>query len=95
MDMDDSRLMARFQRLITELLAEKRLGPRSAELTDELHQTWREVNQRGLKKTSEYRNVMARADRHGLWLAGLVMLSSEMLGHPSVRSGEVRLRRFP
>jgi hypothetical protein len=52
MDMDDSRLMARFQRLITELLAEKRLGQRSAELTDELYQTWREVNQRGLKKTS-------------------------------------------
>jgi hypothetical protein len=57
MDMDDSRLIASFQRLITEILIEKRLGPRRPGLTDELYQTWREVDQRGLKKTPEYRNV--------------------------------------
>jgi hypothetical protein len=76
MNMDDSRLIARFQRLITETLIEKRLGQRRPELTDELFQTWLEVEQRGLKKTPEYRNVMLRADRHALWLAGLVRLSS-------------------
>jgi hypothetical protein len=76
MNMDDSRLIARFQRLITEILIEKRLGQRRPELTDEFYQTWLEVEQRGLKKTPEYRNVLLRADRHALWLAGLVMLSS-------------------
>ena len=40
------------------------------------YQTWLEVDQRGLKETPEYRNVMKRADRHALWLAGLVMLSN-------------------
>jgi hypothetical protein len=74
--MDESRLIARFQRLTTELLIEKRLGQRRPELTDELYQTWLEVDQGGLKNTPEYRNVMLRADRHALWLAGLVMLSS-------------------
>ena len=73
MNMDDSRLIARFQRLTTELLIEKRLGQRR---TDELHQTWLEVDHRGLKETPEYRNVMLRADRHALWLAGLVRLSN-------------------
>ena len=76
MNMDDSRLIAQFQRLITELLVEKRLGQRRSELTDELYQTWREVQQRGLNKTPEYRNVLLRADQHALWLAGLVRLSS-------------------
>src|SRR6516165_3131172 len=51
MNMDDSWLTARFQRLITELLIEKRLGQRRPELTDELYQTWLEVDQRGLKET--------------------------------------------
>ena len=74
--MEDSRLIARFQRLTSELLIEKRLGQRRPELTDELYQTWLEVDQRGLKETPEYRNVMLRADRHALWLAGLVRLSS-------------------
>jgi hypothetical protein len=74
MNMEDGRLIARFQRLTTELLIEKRLGRRRPELTDELYQTWLEVDQRGLKETPEYRNVMKRADRHALWLAGLVML---------------------
>jgi hypothetical protein len=76
MNMDDSRLIARFQRLTTEVLIEKRLGPRRPELADELFQSWREVEQRGLKKTPEYRNVMLRVDRHALWLAGLVRLIS-------------------
>jgi len=76
MNMDDSWLTARFQRLITELLIEKRLGQRRPELTDELYQTWLEVDHRGLKETPEYRNVMLRADRHALWLAGLVRLSN-------------------
>ena len=76
MNIDDSRLIVRFQRLITEMLVEKRLGQRRPELTDELYQTWREVEQRGLKETPEYRNVLLRADRHALWLAGLVGLSS-------------------
>jgi hypothetical protein len=76
MNMDDSRLIARFQRLTTEVLIEKRLGPRRPELADELFQSWRDVEQRGLKKTPEYRNVMLRVDRHALWLAGLVKLSS-------------------
>ena len=76
MNMDDSWLIGRFQRLITELLIEKRLGQRRPELTDELYQTWLEVDQGGLNKTPEYRNVMLRADRHALWLAGLVKLSN-------------------
>jgi hypothetical protein len=76
MNMDDSRLIARFQRLTTEVLIEKRLGPRRPELVSELFQSWRDVEQRGLKKTPEYRNLMLRVDRHALWLAGLVKLSS-------------------
>jgi hypothetical protein len=74
MNMDDSQLIARFQRLTTELLIEKRLGRRRPELADELYQTWLEVDQRGLNTTPEYRNVMRNADRHALWLAGLVRL---------------------
>jgi hypothetical protein len=74
MNIDDSWLIARFQRLITETLIEERLGRRRPELTDELYQTWLEVDQRGLNKTPEYRNVMRNADRHALWLAGLVRL---------------------
>jgi len=76
MNIDDSRLITRFQRLITEMLVEKRLGQRRPELTDEVYQTWREVEQRGLKETPEYRNVLLRADRHALWLAGLVRLAA-------------------
>ena len=75
MNMDDSRLIARFQLLMAETLIEKRLGQRRPDLTDELYQTWREVEQRGLNKTPEYRNVLLRADQHALWLAGLVRLS--------------------
>jgi|SRR5215470_3275886 hypothetical protein len=46
MNMEDSRLIAQFQRLTTELLIEKRLGRRRPELTDELYRTWLEVDQR-------------------------------------------------
>jgi len=35
-----------------------------------------ELEQRDLKKTPEYRNVMLRADQHAEWLAGLAGLSS-------------------
>jgi hypothetical protein len=82
MNMDDGGLIARFQRLTTELLIEKRLGQRRPELTRELYQTWLEVGQRGLKETPEYRNVMLRADRHALWLAGLVRLTSQDTAPP-------------
>jgi len=75
--LDDSRLIALFQRLTTELLIEKRLGQRRPELANELYQTWLELGQRGLKNSPEYRNVMLRADRHAFWLAGLVRLSSQ------------------
>jgi hypothetical protein len=52
MNIDDSQLIARFQGLITEMLVERQLGERRPELTDELYQTWREVEQRGLKETA-------------------------------------------
>ena len=76
LNIDDGRLIVRFQRLITEVLVEKRLGQRRPELTDELYQTWREVEQRGLKQTPEYRNVLLRADGHAFWLSGLVRLAA-------------------
>ncbi len=82
MNIDDSRLIVRFQRLITEMLVEKRLGRRRSDLTDELYETWREVEQRGLKETPEYRDVLLRADRHALWLAGLVRLAARPISSP-------------
>ena len=82
MNIDDSRLIVRFQRLITEMLVEKRLGHRRPESTDELYQTWREVEQGGLKETPEYRDVLLRADRHALWLAGLVQLAASPVSSP-------------
>ena len=82
MNIDDSRLIAQFQRLISEMLVEKRLGYRRPELTDELYRTWREIEQRGLKETPEYRNVLLRADRHALWLAGLVRLAAPPTSPP-------------
>jgi hypothetical protein len=86
MNMDDSRLIARFQLLMAETLIEKRLGQRRPDLTDELYQTWREVEQRGLNKTPEYRNVLLRADRHALWLAGLVRLAAPPVSLPETES---------
>jgi hypothetical protein len=82
MNSDDSRLIVRFQRLITEMLVEKQLGQRRPELTDELYQTWREVGRRGLKETPEYRDVLLRVDRHALWLAGLVRLAAPVVSSP-------------
>ena len=76
MNMDDSRIIARFQCLTTGLMAAKRLGQSRPEVADELYRTWLEPEQRGLKKTPEYRNVMLRADRQAWWLAGLARLSS-------------------
>jgi hypothetical protein len=79
MNIDDSGLIAEFQqRLITEMLVEKRLGQRRPELTDELYQTWREVGYRGLKDSPEYREVLLNA----LWLAGLVRLTSPDAASP-------------
>ena len=43
MNIEDSWLIARFQRFIAEFLIEKQLGQRRPELTDELYQAWREV----------------------------------------------------
>jgi len=86
MNMDDGQLIARFQRLTTELPIEKRLGQRRPELTDELYQTWLELDQRRLKESPEYRNVMLRADRHAFWLAELVKLSSRPDAAPSLTS---------
>ena len=82
MNIDDSRLIVRFQGLIIEMLVEKQLGQRRPELTDEVYQTWREVEQRGLKETPEYRDVLLRADRHALWLAGLVRLAAPPICPP-------------
>ena len=62
MNMDDSRIIARFQSLTTGFKAAKRLGQWRPDLADELYRTWVELEQRGLKKTPEYRNVMLRAD---------------------------------
>ena len=63
MNIEDSRIIARFQCLLTESLAAKRLGQWRPELKDALYQMWFEVlKQRGLKETPEYRNVMLRAD---------------------------------
>jgi hypothetical protein len=91
MNIDDSRLITRFQRLITEMLVEKRLGQRRPELTDEVYQTWREVEQRGLKETPEYRNVLLRADRHALWLAGLVRLAAPIASSPETERTDMFL----
>jgi hypothetical protein len=82
MNMDDSRLIVRFQRLIIEMLVEKRLGQRRPGLTDDLYKTWREVEQRGLKETPEYRDVLLRADQHAMWLAGLVQLAARPASSP-------------
>jgi hypothetical protein len=76
MNMDDSRIIARFQCLTTGHMAAKRWGQWRPDLADELYRTWLELEQRGLKISAEYRNVMLRADRQAWWLAGLARLSS-------------------
>jgi hypothetical protein len=74
MNIDDGRIIARFQCLTTGLLVVKRLGQWRPELIEELYRTSLELEQRGLKKSREYRNVMLRADRHAGWLAELARL---------------------
>jgi len=77
MKIEDSRIIARFQCLLTESLVAKRLGQWRPESKDALYQMlFEELGQRDLKKTPEYRNVMLRADQHAEWLAGLSRLSS-------------------
>ena len=77
MNIEDSRTIARFQCLLTESLVAKRLAQWRPELKDALYQMmFEELEQRGLKGTPAYRNVMLRADQHAEWLAGLARLSS-------------------
>ena len=83
MNIEDSGIIARFQCLLTESLVAKRLGQWRPELKDGLYQMmFEELEQRDLKKTPEYRNVMLRADQNAEWLAGLVRLSSPDHGLP-------------
>ena len=83
MDIEDSQIIARFQCLLTESLVAKRWGQWRPELKDALYQMlFKELEQRDLKKTPEYRNVMLRADQHAEWLARLARLSSPDPGLP-------------
>src|SRR5437764_8475764 len=77
------------QSLTTGFMAAKRLRQWRPDLADELYRTWVELEQRGLKKTPEYRNVMLRADRQAWWLAGLTRLSSPDPAPPSFFSKEI------
>jgi hypothetical protein len=62
---------------ILESMVAKRLGQSRPDSTDVLYQMlFEELEQRGLKGTPEYRNVMFRAHQHAEWLAGLARLSS-------------------
>jgi hypothetical protein len=83
MDPEDSRIIARFQRLTTELLAEKRLGQWHPELVDELYRTSLELEERGLKKSPEYRNALLRADQHAWRLVECARLSGSDAPAPS------------
>src|SRR6516165_3205725 len=76
MNIEDSRIIARFQCLLAGLMVAKRLGQSRPDSTDALYQMlFVELEQRGLKGTPEYRNVMFRVDQHAEWLAGLARLS--------------------
>src|SRR5947209_5835625 len=61
MNTEDSRIIARFQRLTTELLVEKRLGQWHPELVDEIYRTSLELEQRGLKTGVRKRHVVGRS----------------------------------
>jgi hypothetical protein len=76
MTMDDSRIIARFPCLTTGFMAAKRLGEWRPELADELYRTALVLEQRGLKKSREYRNVMLRADLQA-WLNGVYEAESK------------------
>ena len=83
MNIEDSWIIARFQCLLTESLVAKRLGQWRLELKDALYRMmFEELEQRDLKKTPEYRNVLLRADRQALWLAGLVRLAAPPISSP-------------
>ena len=83
MNVEDSGIIARFQCLLTESLVAKRLGQWRPELKDALYQMmFEELEQRDLKNSPEYRNVMLRADQHAEWLAGLARLGSPDHGLP-------------
>jgi hypothetical protein len=88
MNSDDGRLIARFQRLTTELLAEKRLGQWHPELVDELYRTSLELEQRGLKKTPEYRNAMVQADQQAWRLVEWARLSGSDPSSPPASAPE-------
>jgi hypothetical protein len=77
MNIEDSRIIARFKCLLTESIVAKRLGQSRPDSKDALYQMlFEELEQRGLKGTPEYRNVMFSADQHAeWWLAGLARLS--------------------
>ena len=75
MNTEDSRIIARFQRLTTELLVQKRLGQWHPEVVDELYRTSLQIEERGLKRTPEYRDAMVRAYDKACWLAELAKLS--------------------
>ena len=69
--------------MLTESLVAKRLGQWRPGLKDALYQMmFEELEQRGLKRTPEYRNVMLRADQHAEWLAGLAKLCSPNVALP-------------
>ena len=62
------QIIARFQCLLTESLVAKRLGQSRPDSKDALYQMlFEELEQRGLKGTPEYRNVMFREDQHAEW----------------------------
>jgi hypothetical protein len=83
MNIEDSGIIARFQCLLTESLVAKRLGQWRPELKDALYQMmFEELEQRDLKNSPEYRNVMLRADQRAEWLAGLARLCSPDHGLP-------------
>jgi hypothetical protein len=88
MDSDDGRLIARFQRLTTELLAEKRLGQLRPELVDELYRTSLELEQRGLKKAPEYRSAMVQADQQAWRLVEWARLSGSDAPAPPTAPAE-------
>ena len=88
MESDDGRLIARFQRLTTELLAEKRLGQWHPELVDELYRTSLELDERGLKQTPEYRNALLRADEQAWRLVEWARLSGSDAPAPPTAPAE-------
>jgi hypothetical protein len=88
MESDDGRLIARFQRLTTQLLAQKRLGQWHPELVDELYRTSLELEQRGLKKTPEYRNAMVQADQQAWRMVEWARLSGSDPSSPPALAPE-------